>query len=284
MVATRRLCFLALLFLLVGGLPALAQPAVSVSYERRHDPYTYRFENPSRFDTAELVPHFFEQRYEGDTNGLRVAARYRLGPVSLDTGVTLSPSTLTFGSDIDTFLQPSGDVVTSGTGGDVTRQTWQIRQRVFLPTGRKLGTHLAYSLTRDRVVFHDHVRTVTHTAPPSVELSLATTRETTWSLVHEFAFGVEPTVVRRGWRIAPRAAAGIAAGRLTVQLPDKYPGVDLRFDASVVTASAGMAIERRLGPMTVNAGVDTLTTWSLYDHAQLRRRSVTLSAGLGWTH
>lgn len=282
MVAYRRPWFLALLFLLVG-LPAMAQPAVSVSYERRHDPYTYRFENPSRLDSADLIPHFFEQHYEGDANALRVAARYRLGPVSLDTAVVLSPSTLTFASDIDTFLQPSGDVVTSGTSGDVTRQTWQIRQRVFLPTGRRLGTHMAYSLTRDRVVFHDHVRTVTHTAPPSIELSLATTRETTWSHIHEFAFGVEPAVVRPGWRVAPRAAAGIAAGRLTVQLPDKYPGVDLRFDASVVTASAGVTIERRIGPITTTAGVDTLYTWSLYSHAQLRRRSVTLSAGLGWT-
>jgi hypothetical protein len=51
-------------------LAAIAAPAaaqtVQVRYEHEFGAYRYRFENPSSFDTPQLVPHFFEQKY--DTN------------------------------------------------------------------------------------------------------------------------------------------------------------------------------------------------------------------------
>lgn len=257
-------------------------PDITVTYERRHDPFTYRFENASRFDTTDLVPHFFEQHYRGDNNWLRATVRVRAGGVVLDTLGAISTPVVTYGDDFDTFFQPGGDVVVSGTSGDVSLRSWRVRQRVFLPAGRRLGFHLGYSLTRDRARFHAGNKVTTHTHPPSIERSVVTTRETTWSEVHEVQFGVEPDLRRGKWRVAVRAAGGTGVARLTVQLPDKYPGVDLRFPASIVSADLGVSAERRFGGLLAIAGADYAHTWSLHSHSRLQRRAVSVNVGVGW--
>lgn len=261
--------------------PAITAPAVTISYERRLDPWRWHVDNPSRFDTAELVPHFFEQRYDGNSHWLRAVARYRAAAFSLETLGAFSAPQVTTGDDFDTFLQPGGDVVVSGTTGDVTLQSWRLRQRVWLPAGARVGLHASYGYTRDRARFHAGNKIVTHTIPPSIERSVVTTRETTWSEVHDMHFGVEPAFTAGAWQIVPRLAAGPAIGRLTVQLPDKYPGIDLRFPASLVSADAGLTVQRPIGRLLLSAGADYTHTWSLYDHSRLRRRALTLSAGLG---
>lgn len=275
----------AVLLLAVVLAPAAASaqsPALIVAYERRHDPFRYRFENASRFDTEALVPHFFEQRYRADTDWLRATARYRAGAVALDTLLAVSAPTVGYGDDVDTFFQPTGDVVTSGTIGDVTLSSWRLRQRVFLPAGRGLGFHMGYALTRDRAEFHASPGFTTHSHPPSREERFVTTRETTWSHVHDVQFGIEPAGGTGAWRLTPRAAAGIGVARLTVRLPDKYPGLDLRFAASIVTADLGLLVQRRFGAVTISGGADYVHTWSLYSHSQFRRRAVSVHGGVGW--
>jgi hypothetical protein len=256
---------------------------LAVDYERRYDRYTYRFENPSRFDTVALVPHFFEQRYVADNHWLRLTAAYRIGATRLETRVAVAPSIVTSADDFDTFFQPSGDVAVSGTSGNATLSSLRLRQRIFLPSGRRLGLHAAYAYSRDRAIFHDGNKLVTHTLPLSVERSIVTTRETTWSDIHELHIGLEAATARRGWRLVGNASAGPGIAQLTVQLPDKYPGVDLRFLAAIVTVTAGAALHRPVGPLALRAAIDYAHPWSMRGESILRRSPVGVSVGLGWS-
>lgn len=48
--------------------PIPTEQASPSAYERTRDRFHYRFENPSSFDTSELVPHEFTQTYWGDNH------------------------------------------------------------------------------------------------------------------------------------------------------------------------------------------------------------------------
>jgi hypothetical protein len=276
-------CTLLLLALSAGSHAEAQTPfELTVDYERQRDRFTYRFENPSHFDTAELVPHFFEQRYIADNNWLRARAVYRIGRTRLTTIVAAAPPITTSGDDLDTFMQPSGDVVVSGTTGNVTLTSWRLEQRLAVPSGARLGVSLAYGYRRDRARFHLGNKIVSHTMPPSVERSIVTTRETTWSDVHELRLGIERDASAAGWRLTVHAHAAPAVARLTVQLPDKYPGVDLRFPAGVVTGGAGLSVDRAVGAILVRAGLEYAHVWSLRHEATLQRNTLGMQVGIGW--
>src|SRR5688572_5167106 len=87
--------------------PAAAAPPPSVRVEVLAGVeslgYRYRFENDSSFDTAFLVPHFFEQRYELVAPQFGARARYRLWNREMLTTVLVTPESKGFGSDFDTF-------------------------------------------------------------------------------------------------------------------------------------------------------------------------------------
>ena len=53
------------------------EPRVEVGVGAVRDRFTYHFTDPSSFDTAVLVPHFFEQRYVADNVWVDAAVRYR---------------------------------------------------------------------------------------------------------------------------------------------------------------------------------------------------------------
>lgn len=276
-------CTILLLSLLAGSRVDAQTPSeLTVAYERQRDRFTYRFENPSRFDTVELVPHFFEQQYVGDNNWLRVRASYRIRGVRLVTTAAVAPPVTTYGDDFDTFLQPTGDVAVSGTTGNVTLTSWRVEQRVFLPSAARVGLNMGYGYRRDRARFHAGNKLVTHTLPPSEERSIVTTRETTWSEVHEIRLGVERSASGSGWRLTVAAHAAPTVARLTVQLPDKYPGVDLRFPAGAVSGGAGVSVNRAVGAVLVQAGLEYARVWSLRKEAVLRRHTVGVHVGLGW--
>src|SRR5260221_10708152 len=94
---------------------------VSVSIETTRDRWHYRFENPSSFSTAELVPHEFTQTYWGDNQwvvfGLRLAPLAQGRGRLFETEIAATRPRTTRGDDYDTFFQPSGDVVVAGTTG-----------------------------------------------------------------------------------------------------------------------------------------------------------------------
>jgi hypothetical protein len=278
-----RLSFVLTLTLLACADVCAQTVELAVDYERRYDRYTYRFENPSRFDTAALVPHFFEQRYVADNNWLRATAGYRVGTTRLETRIAIAPSIVTTADDFDTFFQPSGDVVVAGTAGDATLSSLRLRQRVFLSSGRRFGLHAVYAYSRDRARYHEGNKLVTHTLPPSADRSVVTTRETTWSDVHEFHVGVEAGRGLGRWRLTGHAAAGPGIAQLTVQLPDKYPGVDLRFRAAIVNLTTGASLQRPVGPLVLRTAIDYALPWSMRGASILRRSPIGVSIGLGWS-
>src|SRR4051794_2300801 len=101
----------------VMWLAAVAAPAATqslqVTYEHEFGAYRYRFENPSTFDTPQLVPHFFEQKY--DTNNDWLVGRASYGTrLRATSEAAIARSAMRSATDFDTFFDPSGDVITSG--------------------------------------------------------------------------------------------------------------------------------------------------------------------------
>ena len=150
--APRRPAALTLVMALLHSAPALAQQqdarGVSAGVETTRDRFHYRFENPSSFGTVELVPHEFTQTYWADNQW--VALRARFGPSGrvFQSEIAVSRRRATRGDDYDTFFQATGDVVVTGTTGDVVMQSWRARQTIGL--GRNGCPFLRSSSTRRR--------------------------------------------------------------------------------------------------------------------------------------
>lgn len=211
----------------------------------------FRFENPSTFSTTELVPHFFEQKYFPPTVSFFGELTY--GELSR-TRVSVRPRKQTRGSDIDTFFQPSGDVVTSGTDGPITFGGFAIEQQLALTTFR--GWHIDGMLGygRDRAEFLPDDRVVTHTQPPTVTRTFITDRETTIAQIMQAGATAHRDRVKEAWRA--RFEVGVqpvVASRLLIRLPDKYPGVDFLYSALGFGGGALWTLEH--GGRRVRAGV-----------------------------
>ena len=220
----------------------------------------YRFENDSAFDAAGTVPHFFVQHYESTQPWLVGRARYRAGTRSAETTVGYAPPRTAFASDVDTFFQPSGDVVTSGTAGDVRLQGFSVDQRLALTRAGSWAFGVGGRYTRRAAEFLPADRVVTHTQPPSITREFITTREFTTS--HEIRIGATVESVRAiggAWRMTIAGAGWpVVRGRLVTELPDKYPGQDIVFEAVAFGGEGRVAFARRVGPaslaLTAEAG------------------------------
>ena len=256
---------------------------LSAGVELRRDRFHYRFENPSSFDTAELVPHFFRQSYVADTPWIVVRARYGVGRQHWATEVAITPDRVTFGDDFDTFRQPGGDVVTSGTRGDVSLRAWRIAQRLVDTGSAYVRLRVGYVYRRDRARFHPADRVVTHTRPPSETRTFITTRETTIAETHELRFGLE-RIWRGGaaWALhASVEGAPALVARLTTRLPDKYPGRDIVFVALGGSAALRVGIAGTWRRWTVEASADGERAWSYLGGREFGRTGLGASARAG---
>ena len=158
-------------------------PAVAVRVERRTEQFDYHFDNPSNFEPGPLVPHFFEQHYESGNTWLFVQADYSIANTALTTEVGFTPRVTTFASDIDTVFQPSGDVITSGTRGDVRLRSVSIQQHIALLRWRRWRLGVVVGYRRSAVDYLPSDRIVTHSRPPSEipsRCSATRTRGRTW--------------------------------------------------------------------------------------------------------
>jgi len=138
-----------------------------------------------------------------------------------------------------------------------------------------------YSYRRHRARYHDGDGITTTTLPPSVTHRLVTTRETAVSELHEAGLFV------RGRRAAGRRSLDamlgvmpVGLGRLSVDLPDKYPGRILVFYASVSTLRGRAFYTLPAGRASVRVGVHAAKTLSWRNRAQLDSRTVSLSVDI----
>jgi hypothetical protein len=249
-------------------------PAVVVRLERRGEWFRFHVDNPSNFESGPLVPHFFEQRYDADNTWVLVKAQYRLAGSAAATEVGFAPAITTAASDIDTFFQPSGDVITSGTRGAVRLQRLSIQQWFEMAAWRawRLGISAAYR--RSEMDFLPSDRIVTRSRPPSETREPVGGDETTWS--HVVASGVTasaPLTLAPGWRLlVDLEAMPLTRARLTISLPLKYPGEIIRQDTFSFGARGRAAVERRAGRFGVGAAVTIGGAWGYRASANYRER------------
>jgi hypothetical protein len=267
-------------------------PQLRIGVEARRDRLFYHFDNPSSIDTVFLVPHFFEQRYVADNVWLIVAARYTAG-VRWETSGGLTPQRASTADDYDTFFDPGGPVIVSGTTGGAAIRSLRFSQQAEI--GRLGGGNGAayvrflagYRFRLDRSDFGTGHKTVTRDGT-LVEAFDVTTREMASAQEHAFLWGAAATWILRGpWRLSASGdIAPVVLARLLVQLPDKYPGQDLVFIAKVAAGSARMALTRRLHEWETAVLTDAGTTWSYARTARLEHRTlgVQISFGRTWQH
>jgi hypothetical protein len=271
----------------LSPVPAAAQgqaagPTVTVSYEIARDRFQYYFENPSTFDTPELVPHNFRQTYWGDNQWGVVRARYRIAGSVMASEVAITPRRTTRGDDVDEFFQPSGDRATSGTSGNVNMRSWRVRHTVAL--GRRVGLEWrsAYQYRRDRSAFHARqTKTVSHTQPPSTSSFTIEGAETTISEIHEFSVGFgRRWDAGRGWRVEAGVDASPATvARLTTILPIKYPGREIVFSALVMTLNPALTISREMR-LPVTMSIASAQTFGYDDARRFTHRALTVGVGV----
>jgi hypothetical protein len=248
---------------------------VSVGLERRAEHVHYHFADPSSFDTATLVPHFFEQSYDASNSWISIAGDYGLAGAAARTEIAFTPRVTTPGSDLDTFFDPSGDVIVSGTNGLVSLGALAVSERIGIRTWRGWAIGVTVGYRRSRADFPPDFVGVTHTIPPSSTRTFTSDRETTISQVVESGF-IGATRWRLGgaWHLSASVdALPITRGLLTVSLPDKYPGQNATAAASAFGARGRLTIERVFPGVTAGAGVTVGGVWGYEPSSGYRTRS-----------
>ncbi len=262
-----------------------APPASRVTFDLgvavTHDRSTWHFDNASSFDTAALVPHFFEQQYWSDHRWLRMDVGYRAGGMRWHTTVGVTAPIVARADDFDTFVQPSGDVVVSGTTGLASQRAWSVAQRASRGAGA-VTWFVEYAWRRDRAGFHAGEKIVSHTAPPGHATSIVTTREFTTGDLQDVRVGIAArAALPRAWALRVDAdASPVSVARLVVSLPDKYPGRALAFAALDWSAGARVALARE-GVWRVAVGAEARAARGYRDTGSLDRDTLALVATFG---
>ncbi|HEV3139141.1 MAG TPA: hypothetical protein VGY57_01425 [Vicinamibacterales bacterium] len=269
------------MFLCACAAPAAAQ-SFSVGIEAARDRFTYHFDNPSAFDTQQLVPHFFEQTYVADNLWLVASLRYTAGiPWETSGAVTLRralPAT-----DYDTFFDPDGTVIVAGTSGDAEIHSMRVSQRGELGRSGPVTFVAGYLLRYDRASFLVGHKTVTRNARV-VEAFDVTTPEITSSLVQEFFFGAKVgRDVGSGWRMTIGGeAAPTTTGRLAIELPEKYPGAQFIFVATSLAGAGRLTFSRAPNRRPIEISIDVAHTWHYSSENYLSRDRVSARLSVGF--
>jgi hypothetical protein len=258
------------------GAPSAPRPqrwALGVEYQR--DRFDYRFENPSSFNTVELVPHYMEQRYDADNTWLTGRIRFALGRLGFETEGGITATTTGVGADYDTFFQPDGNVIVYGTTAVTDASSWRAAQYVGLGEWRGVAFRVGYSFRRDQADFRPSDTTIVQTKPPSSTAFWNTDRETTISEVHEIRFGLARAFAPGpSWRFRVTGdVAPTTLARLTTVLPDKYPE-PIVFIAKGVSVNAALHITRQIGQWHAGMIVTYAQAWSYQQSNAYHRQAV----------
>jgi hypothetical protein len=265
-------------------LPRLAGAQVRVGAEMLRDRSTWRFENPSSFDTAELVPHYFEQHYVLDSVWLTASASYRAG-VNWRTTFGGTPERRAIATDYDTFFNPGGVTWVSGTTGDAEMRAFRLAQEMDL--GRVGGVNLTagYRMRVDLADFLEGDRTDTRNGVLTSR-TVVTTREYTNAQRHEvFVGGWHQRELTQQWRL--RLAGDLApatVNQLAIRLPDKYPGQTLVYRTATLTTGGRIDLVHAGDGWPLTFSLQADRSWNYRDAGQAGRSSLALglSLGRGW--
>jgi hypothetical protein len=270
-----------MLSIVLAGLLAQS-PVLSVAAiaEPRLESLRYRFENPSSFDTPELVPHVFEQTYDTDNVWLGARVRFRLRTVAAETRVAFTPRAVGQADDLDTFFQPDGNVVVSGTVGTASLHAWTVGQRVNVGRMADVEYGVGYSFRHDSARYHDGTKIVRTSIPIAEAREVVTTRERVTSQVHEVLWFVTWSPSSSPFS-ASLDAAPFAIGRLAVELPDKYPGQTLVFQSRAATLAAEARWTHAIGPVALELAVRGHRSFSYSSSARMRLQGVTFAVRAG---
>jgi hypothetical protein len=259
--------------------PTPPRVVVSAAIERRDEHVRDHFANDSTFDTATPVPHFFEQRYDASNTWIVVAADYPLARMAARTTFGFAPRRDTAGSDLDTFFDPSGDVIVTGTDGQVSLGSWSVSERLGLAHWRGVTFGVTVGYRRSAAVFPPDVVVTTHTQPSSTAQVFTTDRESTVSQIFESGFVVDARLpVGPRWLVRVNAdALPTSRSVLSTSLPDTF-ATDVTAQALGFGAGAHVTIERAIGPIAVGGGLTLDGVWSYGQSAAYRARSAGVMA------
>lgn len=264
----------------VAAVVLAQQPSWSaaLTLERARESLRYRFDNPSSFDTPALVPHFFEQTYDMDNGWLGLRLRHPLFGHEAEARISVTPQATRRANDFDTFFQPDGNVVVSGTTGNASIRSWRVEERITLGHVRDVALGVALGYRHDSARYHDGIGIVTTTVPSSETRRLVTTRELVTSRM--FEGGLFVSAQSRAFAVTADVMPA-AGARLRIDLPDKYPGRLIVFGARYSAAAAEVRYARRIGAARVGLGVRAQATWPWRHSAAVHRRSLGLFFELG---
>ena len=266
--------------LIAGVLAQAAGPTIAATVEARAESLRYRFENLSSFDTAALVPHFFEQTYDTDHLWLGARARYRLARIASETSASATSQATARADDLDTFFQPDGNIVLSGTVGNASLRAWRASQHFTFGETSPVHYGVVYSYRRDQARYHDGTRIVRTSSPPAETRETVTTREFVTSQIHEVQWFARWRPGTSGLSLTLEGSPFVL-GRLAIELPDKYPGRTLTFSSRAARLGAEAGIERSIGPMALEVAVRADRSFSYSSKARLRLQGVSFVVRAG---
>ena len=262
------------------SIDAMAQ-SISVGVEATRDRFTYHFDNPSSFDTPQIVPHFFEQTYVADNVGLVATLHYVAGIPWETSGAATLPRTLP-ATDYDTFFDPDGTVIVSGTSGEARIHSFRVSQRGELGRSGPVAFVAGYVVRVDRANFGIGHKTIARNGR-LVDAFDVTAPEMTSSLVQEFFFGAHGRLdVGSGWHMTIGGeAAPTTTGRLAIELPAKYPGQQFVFTATSLTATARLTLSRGSNRHPIELSIDAAHAWRYSSENYLSRERVAIRVAAG---
>ena len=237
----------------------------------------YHFSNPSSFDTAALVPHFFEQRYEIENVWATADAQYTAAiPWRTAGGITVPHDGRA--DDFDTFFNPDAAVIVSGTTGDARMRSLRFSQQGQIARAGAARVSVGYRMRIDLADFGIGHKTVTRSGA-LVSAEDVGSRERTTAQIHEFFAAVSAARnASHRWQLAIDGdVSPITIARLVVELPDKYPGQDLAFVARAFAAHAQLRVVRAPFEVMVDGG----RIWSFGNDDTIAQRRI--SVGVGFT-
>jgi len=264
--------------------PGRAEPQVTFGATVAHDRATWHFDNPSNIDTAELVPHFFEQQYTLDNIWLGASAAYRAG-AEWRTSFAATPVTQATATDYDTFFDPGGVTWVAGTTGDARMHSLRIGQEVKFGAFGHLDISGGYRVRLDFADFLEGDKTITRNGE-LVSQSIVTTREYTRAQTHEiFVTAAASTAETALWQLRVRGdLAPASVNRLAIELPDKYPGQTLIYRTTNLMTSGRLDVIRGTGRWPLVFTVLGERSWNYGDTQWVRRSSIGagVSVGASW--